>query len=350
MIKLQIEKVTLDQQARRLESYFHYTSAWHVVLVGLDLGLFQALFTLGRPVSSDELAAKRKLNKAYIGVWCRTAYALGLLDIDERGAYHLAPHIDKFLGDTDSPFYLGKMSHFLSDLIKSYQHYPKLFKSTRTVRYAKDSEALSRTIAESTKIIPPFVVQQILPEYSATDAKLLKGGRALDIGCGEALALITICQRYPRGRAEGIDIDKSAIKRGLARIKREKLVKKITLQAVSAAKFRPKHKYDLILSILTFQYLSDSERNTILSLAHRSLEDEGMLMIVEDNYPSDPAELQHPDYLPAVIAQWYKLGLGSRMLSYQALADLLSKHHFKDIKYTRLLNNKLMVVTARKAT
>ena len=95
-----------QQSAKLLGHYAGYVATWTIEL-GLRAGLLKDLAEHPDGTTVEALAQRLGLDPLYTRVWCRSAYATGLLDLTDGQAYTLAPHLATLLPDTDAPGYLG---------------------------------------------------------------------------------------------------------------------------------------------------------------------------------------------------------------------------------------------------
>src|SRR5262249_39908074 len=73
--------------------------AAHVIATGLQLGLFAQLASRPQGVTYQALAHETGYHAPYVRVWCSTAYHYHLLEVDDRGRYRLAPHMESLLDE-----------------------------------------------------------------------------------------------------------------------------------------------------------------------------------------------------------------------------------------------------------
>ncbi len=99
------QPTTLQQQAGLLLGQVAGYMAHRTVEMGLRSGLIRAIATTP-DVTPDDLAGHLGMDAFYVSVWCRGAFAAGVLDRAGAG-YRLAPHLDTLLLDASSPAYVG---------------------------------------------------------------------------------------------------------------------------------------------------------------------------------------------------------------------------------------------------
>ena len=90
---------TLEQQAEMLRGYRHGFQASHVIVTGVEAGLFGHLAQHPEGLTYHELAQMTGCHAPYLRIWCSTAYRYQILDADRDSRYRLAPHMDSLLAD-----------------------------------------------------------------------------------------------------------------------------------------------------------------------------------------------------------------------------------------------------------
>ena len=81
-----------------------------------------------------------------------------------------------------------------------------------------------------------------------------KGGRVLEVGCGDGWASISLAKYFPLVKIDAIDPDSSSIDNASKNVKDEGLEERISLYATPIEKAPVKEKYDLIM---TFESIHD---------------------------------------------------------------------------------------------
>ena len=152
--------------------------ATRTIRIGLDHGLFELIAERG-PVSSADIAESAGIDGLYSEVWCRSAFAAGVLDGHDEGAYTLAPHIEMLLLDKSSPGYLGGLFKVLTQP-EVFDTFDKNLESGERIWWDQTSPAWISAVGETggafnTRFIPGGISQ--VP--GATDLYPL-GGRLLN--------------------------------------------------------------------------------------------------------------------------------------------------------------------------
>jgi SAM-dependent methyltransferase len=213
-----------------------------LVITGDKLGLFRAMRELG-PTTSADLAKRTKTHERYIREWLSAMAAGGyvtyesgteefslseeqavaLLDADLPGAFLLAQSTVKSEPRITDAFRTGKG-------VGWHEHDPGLFEGTE--RFFRPGYAVN--------LVPTWI-----PALEGVQAKLEKGGRVADVGCGHGASTVLMAKAFPASRFVGFDYHKGSIEFARQVAKREGVADRVTFE-VATAKDYPGADYDLV--------------------------------------------------------------------------------------------------------
>ena len=115
---------------------------------------------------------------------------------------------------------------------------PESFKSGMGLTYDQLGPEVNRGVE---RLLAPWfrtqLVPSALPKLDGVVAKLQKGGKVADVGCGSGVALIEMAKAYPRSDFNGYDIAKIAIARAVENAK-ERASKMSAFTTQPAIRFR----------------------------------------------------------------------------------------------------------------
>lgn len=126
-----------------------------------------------------------------------------------------------------------------------------------------------------------------LPQLAA---KVQAGGRALELGCGAASALITILVVYPRTTAVGVDISATALAEARRRADEVGVADRIEFRHQDARTVSDAAQYDLVS--WSGHFFPADTRAATLAVAHKALKPDGYLLATSGG-PSLPPECLH---------------------------------------------------------
>jgi SAM-dependent methyltransferase len=213
-----------------------------LVITGDKLGLFRAMRELGPTVPAD-LAKRTGTHERYIREWLSAMAAGGyityesateefslseeqavaLLDADLPGAFLLAQATVKSEPRITDAFRSGKG-------VGWHEHDPALFEGTE--RFFRPGYAVN--------LVPTWI-----PALEGVQAKLEKGGRVADVGCGHGASTVLMAKAFPASRFVGFDYHEDSIEWARAAAKREGLADRVTFEVASAKNY-PGTDYDLV--------------------------------------------------------------------------------------------------------
>ena len=213
-----------------------------LVITGDKLGLFRALRDLG-PTTPADLAKRTDTHERYVREWLSAMaaggyvtyespterfslseeQALALLDADLPGAFLLAQATVKSEPRITEAFRSGKGMGW-------HEHDPALFEGTE--RFFRPGYAVN--------LVPTWI-----PALEGVQAKLEKGGRVADVGCGHGSSTILMAKAFPASRFVGFDYHEGSVEWARKAAKREGLGERVSFEAAGAGNY-PGSDYDLV--------------------------------------------------------------------------------------------------------
>lgn len=303
--------MTPREQLAKLLTYTRGFRATYLISTGLKVGLFRRIHEQSG-ITPETLARELSLHLPYVAVWCRTAYALGLLEADESGHLTLAPAVDQILVDTASPWYYGGavsllVDHETDDLARQ----PEFFKSGEVFPFQAHGRAFSEQVGSATTGLHQVLVRRTLPEVPGMDEGLHRGLRALDVGCGCGGLLLALIRAFPAGRYIGVDTDRRALAAARKAIKAEGVSRRVSVKALGNGGFPVKGPFELITLIQVLHEIRPEARPTVLRECARHIAPDGWLVILDETYPSSWAELRQPEHLRPIFTAYTELTWGN---------------------------------------
>lgn len=249
-----------------------------MVVIGEKLGLYKALAT--DAMTSAELANKTQTDERYVREWLASQAAGGYVTYDEKsGKFSLNPEQAFTLANEDSPAYLpGAFELALGSLAAV----PRITKSFRTGEGMGWHEHDERVFHGCEKFFRPGyaanLVASWIPSLDGVQAKLERGARVADVGCGKGASTLLMAQAFPKSSFFGFDYHDKSIEGARESAKREGLADRITFEIASAKNY-PGTDYDFVA---VFDCLHDMG-DPVGAAKHvrQSLAKEGTWMIVE---------------------------------------------------------------------
>jgi ubiquinone/menaquinone biosynthesis C-methylase UbiE len=258
---------------------FGAVSTAPLVIIGDRLGLYRALEAKG-PMTSAELAAQTETSERYVREWLNAQAASGYVSYDAgTGRYALTPEQALVFADPDSPaFIVGAFE----TTVAASRILPKLTDAFRTgegVGWHEHDHELFHGIARFFRTgYLANLVQQWIPSLDGLEAKLDKGIRVADVGCGHGVSTILMAKAYPASQFVGFDYHGESIAEANEAALQAGVADRCRFE-VATAKDYPGAGYDFVT---VFDALHDMG-DPVGAVAHvrKTLNPDGTLMLVE---------------------------------------------------------------------
>jgi SAM-dependent methyltransferase len=249
-----------------------------MVVIGEKLGLYKALAE--GPVTSTELAAKTKTDERYLREWLSSQAAGGYVTYDDKtNTFSLSAEQAFTLANEDSPAYLpGAFELALGSLAAV----PRIADSFRTGAGMGWGEHVEGVFHGCEKFFRPGyaanLVSSWIPALNDVQAKLEKGAKVADVGCGKGASTLLMAKAFPKSRFFGFDYHDKSIEAARESAKREGVADRVTFEVAKAKEF-PGKDYDFVA---VFDCLHDMG-DPIGAAKHvrESLAKDGTWMVVE---------------------------------------------------------------------
>jgi len=216
------------------------------VRIGLRLGLFDAL--AGSPATAAELARRAGgLHERYVREWALAQAANGYVDFDPAtDAFSLSPEQAMVFENRDSPVYLAGAFELVAAMIEAEPKVEECFRKGSGVRWGDHAGCLF--CATGAFFRPGYVnniVQSWIPALDGVEAKLRKGAKVADVGCGVGFSTLLMAQAYPQSEFTGYDFHEPSIEEARRHAKDHGLGDRVRFE-VSAAKEIAGRDFDLV--------------------------------------------------------------------------------------------------------
>ena len=177
-----------------------------MVRMGDKLGLYKALNEQG-PMTPGELAAKTKVAERYAREWLSHQAASGYLEYDPAtGKFTLPPEQAMVFADVDSPVYLQGAFDLAVAMVENQPKVEAAFHSGKGVGWGDQAQCLFCTVGRFFR--PGYhnnLVASWLPALDGVAAKLERGAKVADVGCGHGFSTIIMAKAFPKSTFVGYD-------------------------------------------------------------------------------------------------------------------------------------------------
>ena len=309
-------------------------------VIGEKLGLYKAMAGAG-PLSSQEVAERAGVAERSVREWLRNQAAGGYVEYDAASDRYTLPDEHALaLADEDSPFYILGVYDSIASLYADEDQILEAFRSGRGMGWHEHDHRLFRGTERFFR--PGYrgnLVSEWIPALDGVQAKLERGAKVADIGCGHGASTIIMAEAFPNSRFVGFDYHEASIERAAEAAQDAGVGDRISFE-VAAAKDYPGSGYDLVC---VFDCLHDMG-DPVGAAAHvrQTLDGDGTWMIDEPFANDRVEENLNPVgrifygastviCTPASLAQEVGLALGAQA-GQARLTEVLSEGGFTRVR------------------
>ncbi len=262
-----------------------------LVILGDRLGLYEALWKHG-PCTSQQLASATGLHERHLREWlCAQAAAEYIAYDAGTESFQLTPEQAAVLADPDSP---AAMVGGFYTIGSSYLDEPKIAESFRTGKGVPWGDHHACLFCGTARFFRPGyeanLVSSWLPALDGVVAKLEKGARVADVGCGHGISTFIMARSFPNSEFVGYDLHPASIEASNKHAADHGL-KNLRFEIASAQDF-PGKDFDLVTIFDALHDMGDP----VGACKHikKSLAKDGTLMVVEPRAGDTLAENINP--------------------------------------------------------
>jgi 2-polyprenyl-3-methyl-5-hydroxy-6-metoxy-1,4-benzoquinol methylase len=241
-----LDEAKLNALVGRIVDEFGAIASAPLVLLGDRLGIFRKMAGAG-PMDADTVSEATGIRLRYAQEWLNAMAASGYVDYDAKtDRYRLSDEAAAILVDEDSPAYmaggfevLGSFFHDLDKIQRAFttgtglgwhEHHPMLFSGTE--RFFRPGY--------NAHLVPEWI-----PALDGADAKLRKGARVADVGCGYGASTIVMAKAYPQSEFVGFDYHPKSIETASRKAAEAGVADRVTFRTAGARDY-PGDGYDMV--------------------------------------------------------------------------------------------------------
>jgi len=217
-----------------------------LVLVGDKLGLYKALSQIG-PATPKALAEKTGTAERYVREWLAAQAAAGYVQHHaENGTYSMTAEQATALADDSSPAFVAGAFDVLQSMFIDEPKITAAFKSGKGVGWHEHCPCLFRGTERFFR--PGYaanLVSSWLPALDGVVAKLERGAKVADVGCGHGASTVVMAKAYPKSKFVGFDYHGPSIEQAQRAAKEAGVADRCTFEVAPAKSF-PGTGYDLV--------------------------------------------------------------------------------------------------------
>lgn len=260
--------------------------------LGDRLGLFKDLAAKGA-ATSEELAQRAGVNERYAREWLRALASAGYLAYDAASQrFSLPPEHAPVLAQEGGPFFFGGLYEELQPMVGVFEQLLLAFRQGGGVPQAAYGETFWDGLERFTgswfenHLLPVWI-----PAMAEVQAKLERGARVADVGCGRGRALIKLAQAFPKSEYVGFDAYKPTVGRAAANAEAAGVADRVRFESRDVLHGLPE-QYDVIT---TFDVVHDMvDPRGALKAIRAALKPDGSYVCLEINCADNPADNTGP--------------------------------------------------------
>ena len=258
-----------------------------MVYLGDELGLYKAMAGAGA-LTPAQLADATGTDERYVREWLGNQAAGGYVSYDAATAtYSLPDEQAMALADEDSPVFLPGG---FAGIVSAYVDADKFVDAFRTGAGVGWHDHDARLFRGTERFFRPgyraHLVNEWVPALDGVEAKLRRGAKVADVGCGHGASTILLAQAYPKSAFTGYDFHDKSIEAARKRAAEAGVADRVRFEVASAKDF-PGTGYDVIAYFDCLHDMGDPEG--AIAHARTALADDGTIMLVEP-YAGDATE------------------------------------------------------------
>ncbi len=257
-----------------------------LVVIGDRLGLYRAMAD-GCPTTPAELAKRTATTERSVREWLAAQAAAGYVEYDAAtGRYTLPPEHALALADENSPAFVAGAFQAMTAAMRAEPKVSEAFRSGRGLGWHEHDPELFHGVERFFR--PGYnanLVGEWIPALDGVQARLERGARVADIGCGHGASTIILAKAFPRSSFVGFDYHGPSIESAQRRAAESGVADRVRFEVASAKNYPG--SYDLVA---TFDCLHDMG-DPAGAAAHvkQSMTPDGTWMLVEP-YAGDRVE------------------------------------------------------------
>jgi SAM-dependent methyltransferase len=227
-----------------------------------------------------ELAQATGTTERYVREWLSAQAASGYVEYDAKTKkFSMLPEQAMVFADDDSPVFMGAVGDLMAAIMLDEPKISDAFKSGKGVDWNDRAECLFCGTARFFRTTyKHHLVQEWLPALDGVVAKLERGAKVADVGCGHGISTLLMAKAYPNSHFFGFDAHPGSIATAQETAASEGLSQRVDF-AVATAKTYPANDYDLVCFFDCLHDMGDP----VGALGHvkETLANDGTCMLVE---------------------------------------------------------------------
>lgn len=250
-----VDQAKVEAFVGRVFSDSSATGVTIMAAIGDRLDLFKKMAVQG-PSTSVELAAHAGLSERYVREWLGSMASAGYIEYDPLSRrFTLPPEHIPVLAQERGPLFFGGVQQQILGMIKPLNQIIAAFRHGGGVpQSAYDEDMWEGLERFSAGWFDNYLIQEWIPAMPDVQAKLERGAKVADVGCGRGRALIKLAEAFPRSRFIGYDAFAPTIAKATENAEAAGVSDRVRFEHLDVSKGLPEH-YDVIA---TFDVVHDA--------------------------------------------------------------------------------------------
>jgi SAM-dependent methyltransferase len=249
--------------------------------MGDRLGLFKDLSLNGASTSS-ELATRAGIQERYAREWLGGMATAGYVEYDPATLrFRLPAEHAAALAQEGGPFFFGGIYQMFPAMMGVFDQVAQAFRNGSGVPQSAYPPAFWDGLERHTAgWFENLLVQQWIPAMPDVEAKLKRGAKVADVGCGRGRAMIKLAQGFPASRYVGYDVFAPTVEQASERARAAGVADRVRFQQLDASRGIPE-QYDIIT---TFDVVHDAvDPLGLLRAIRQALQPDGIYVCLDIN-------------------------------------------------------------------
>lgn len=316
----------LDETRQRLREAAFDTTTLRTAFIGLTDGLLETLERAG-PLAADGLADRTETDPDYVARWLDAAYAFELVDpVDDE--FELSDLGGAFLPDvpgTLMPLAIqsvlsARLADRLSELVRTGEQPGEAILG----EFENVTPWFGRMLAAKFR---PYFREQVLPALELFEQVDQRGGRVLDLGCGNGWYLRALLDHYEGLTGTGVDTMAESIRDAREATAEAGLDRRLEFREADLRSYRPDEPFDVVVLNRTLHHVWDV-RDEVFETVDAVLADEGHLVAWEPAWPEQREALRTPERQMLGMRNLAEHAMGNRLLVPDEIAETFRAQGF----------------------
>ncbi|MEZ0228854.1 MAG: class I SAM-dependent methyltransferase [Planctomycetota bacterium] len=337
-----VDEKKVEQFMGRMVGHMTGAALCYGVWLGDELGLYRALRDSGAAVGADAVAKKAGCNPRLVREWLDAQAAGGLIEYDGKAdTYRLSPEGAMVLADDGAPTFVARAMNAVGSFFIDMEKVKKAFKGDGALAWADHHHSLFNGTEWFFRTgYRAFLPTAWIPALEGVKAKLEKGAKVADVGCGHGASSVVMAQAFPKSKFFGFDFHAPSIEIAKKRAAEAGVSDRTSFEVANAKSYQG--TFDLICFFDCVHDMGDPVG--ILRHARERLSPDGTVLAVEpfalDGRATNIAQNPMAALLytassaictPNSLSQEVKLGLGAQA-GEKRLGEVFKEAGFKSFR------------------